>query len=174
MTVQTQIRACDDNRLWDDATFAANAWRGHAIQIFAQAEIAVTEALETLAAVPERGASVRLRRLVGQRFQDLEDALAGPFAGDAGKAADALGTFRQHEELRPLLCHGAAKLALDRQGKWLIILRLVAFRGRDAGRVSRALEQHEAEELLTKIRQDCHRLTSALQSLRSRVRRGGG
>lgn len=170
MTVQTQISA-SDNSVWEEATSDANAWRGHAIQIFAEAELAVSETLETLAAATDRGADVRLRHLLGQRFQDLEDALAGPFAGDAGKAADALRDFRQHEQLRPLLCHGAGKLALDRQGKWMIVLRMVTFRGRAAERLSRTFEQQDADAMLTTLREDCRRLTSALQSLRSRVGR---
>lgn len=170
--MHSAIGAADQNSLWDDAAFAANAWRGHAIHIFAQAELAVSETLEALAADPDRGAGVRMRRLVGQRFQDLEDALAGPFAREAGKAADALGTFRQHEELRPLLCHGASKLALDRHGRWMIVLKLVTFRGRDTDRLSRTFEQKDAEELLTKLRGDCRALTSSLQSLRSRLLRG--
>jgi hypothetical protein len=173
MTIHSPLRPADQDSVWENATAAANAWRGHAIQIFAQAELAVSEALETLAAVPDRGKSVRMRRLVGQRFQDLEDALAGPFAGEAGKATEALGTFRQHEELRPFLCHGASKLALDRHGRWMIVLKLVTFRGRDTERLSRTFEQQDAEELLTKIRENCRRLTSSLQSLRSRVPRRG-
>lgn len=169
MTVQTQISASDDSSLWENAKAAANAWRGHAIQIFAQAELAVSETLEALAAVPDRGANVRLRRLVGQRFQDLEDAFSGPFAGEAGKAADALRSFRHHEELRPLLCHAAAKLALDRQGKWLIVLKLIDFRARSCERMTRAVEEQEAGELLTELRDDYRALASALQSLQSRL-----
>lgn len=46
MTMHSAIDAADQNSLWDDAAFAANAWRGHAIQIFSQAEFVVSEALE--------------------------------------------------------------------------------------------------------------------------------
>jgi hypothetical protein len=172
MTIHAPVRSTDQDGLWDNAAVAANAWRGHAIQIFAQAELAVSETLEALAAVPGRGAGVRMRRLVGQRFQDLQDALSGPFDGEAGKAADALATFRQHEDLRPLLCHGASKLALDRHGRWMIVLKLVTFRGRDTERLSRTFEQQDAEDLLMNIREDGRRLSSSLQSLRSRLSRG--
>jgi hypothetical protein len=113
--------------VWEDAALAANAWRGHAIQIFARAEQAVSGAFEALASVPDRGASIRRRRLVGQRFEDLASALAGPFASEGAKAAAALLRFRGHESLRPFLCHGVAKLALDRNGRWLIVLRLIDF-----------------------------------------------
>lgn len=170
MTIQTPISAIDDDQLWEAPTCAANAWRGQAIQIFAQAELAVSDTLEALAAVPVRGADVRLRRLVGQRFEDLGSALSGAFAAEGVKAAAALAQFRSHEELRPFLCHGVAKLALDRNGRWLIVLKLVAFQARGTQRTSRTVEQQDAEQLLAGLREDGRRLASALQSLRSRVR----
>lgn len=174
MTIQTREIQPESDQRWEDAAFAANAWRGKAIQLFAQAELAVSEALELLAAFPGRGEKVRMRRLVGQRFEDLAGALADPFNEEGTRAAEALERFRQHEELRPLLCHGVAKLALDRNGRWLIVLKLVAFRGRATQHVSRTIEEQDADQLLTRIRDDCRRLTSALQSLRSRVRLPAG
>ena len=67
---------------WERAIAAVNAWRGNALQYFAQAEAAVSETLLAMAAVPEKGSAVRLRRLVGHRFEDLRAAVAGdgPFA----------------------------------------------------------------------------------------------
>lgn len=106
---------------WDEAISSVNAWRGQAIQCFAQAEVAVSETLLALARHEGPGALVRLRRLVGQRFQDLHDTLApeGPFSAEGTAASAALAAFRAHEDLRPALCHGVAKVALDRQGRWL-------------------------------------------------------
>lgn len=174
MTIQAREIQPENEQRWEDATFAANAWRGKAIQLFAQAELAVSEALVLLAATPGRGERVRMRRLVGQRFEDLAEALTGAFAEEGARAADALKTFRQHEELRPLLCHGAAKLAIDRNGRWLIVLKLIAFRARATEHVSRTIEEREADHLLTHISDDCRKLLSALQSLRSRVRSPAG
>lgn len=125
----------------------------------------MSEALLTLAAVEIRGSKVRLRRLVGQRFQDLHDALApgGPFAAEGAAAASAPAGFRHHEPVRAVLCHGTAKISLDRQG----LLKLLAFKGRQAERSSLALEQHEAAALLKDLKSKGQKLGAALGSLRA-------
>jgi hypothetical protein len=169
MTIQTRISATELDQLWETAAFSANAWRGQAIQIFAQAEVAVSDTLEALAAVPGRGGEVRLRRLVGQRFEDLAYALCGAFAQEGVKAGAALAQFRTHEELRPFLCHAVAKLTLDRKVKWVLILKLVAFQARGTQRTSLTIEQNDAAMVLANLREDGRRLGSAMQSLRSRL-----
>lgn len=169
MTVQARLIPIEGEDAWDAAASAANSWRGQAIQIFAQAEWAVSETLERLVMYSRSGSNVRLRRLVGQRFEDLDTALAEHFAGDAKKASEALAKFRRHEHLRPALCHGVSKLALDRNGNWLIILKLVVFRGRAVERTAQTIEQKDAETLLKSLRDDARELASALQSLRSKL-----
>lgn len=169
MTIQTPVTRAEDEAVWDAAADAANLWRGEMIQLFAQAEQAVSETLETLALDPVRGAKIQLRRLVGQRFEDLSLALSEHFNDMGEKAAKALANFRRHEHLRPTLCHGAAKLALDRNGHWLIILKLVDFRNRSVERKAETIEQREAEAMLGVLRSDAQNLRSALQSLRSRL-----
>jgi hypothetical protein len=169
MTMQLQVRAPGEDELWDSAASAANAWRGHAIQIFAQAEQAVSKALEALASVADRGMTVRRRRLVGQRFEDLAFALAGPFAAEGEKAAVALLRFREHESLRPFLCHGVAKLARDRNGRWLIVIKVIDFRARSSEPMTHAVEEQRAGEVLAELRDDRRALASALQSLQSRL-----
>jgi hypothetical protein len=139
------------------------------IQLFAQAEQAVSETLETLAVDPRRGAKIRLRRLVGQRFEDLSLALDEHFEDEGEKAAKALANFRRHEHLRPTLCHGSAKLALDRNGHWLIILKLVDFRNRSVERKAETIEQRDAKAMLGVLQSDARSLRSELQSLRSRL-----
>lgn len=169
MTIHTPITKLKDDDAWDAATSAANLWRGQMIQVFAQAEQAVSETLVTLAADTKRGAKVRLRRLVGQRFEDLSLALGEHFRDEGKSAAEALANFRRHEYLRPALCHGAAKLALDRHGHWLIIVKLVDFRSRHVERKTETIEQREAEAMLGNLQRDTRNLRSALQSLQSRI-----
>lgn len=171
MTLQTRIPPSNPDCLWESAARAANAWRGEAIQIFAQAELCVSETLEALAAVPERGNQVKLRRLVGQRFGDLTEALTATFAAEGAKAAAALEEFRRHEELRPYLSHGAGRLALERSGRWIVVLKVTVFRSGGTERGSRVIEQGEAERILGELRADCRALQAALQSLRDRVGR---
>lgn len=157
---------------WDEVVHRVNAWRGEAIQLFAQAEWSVSETLELLAEMPNINGAGRLRRLVGQRFEDLGEVLREEVAGHGKKAADALAYFRRHEPLRPILCHGIAKLAIDRNGHWLVILRMVAVSGRTVERVSQTFEQRQAEALIEELRRDARALSSALQSLRARIKPG--
>lgn len=156
---------------WEEAVRSVNAWRGHGLQCFAQAETAVSETLLALAAVAERGKDVRLRRLIGQRFEDLATSVGedGPFAAEGGKAARALCAFREHEALRPFLGHGLAKVALDRNGQWVVLIRLLSFRSGKADRSSLALDQREADTLLAELRRRAQGLAFALRSLRARI-----
>ncbi len=169
MNAVTPITAGPDATSWEDALASLNSWRGRAIQCFAQSEAAVSETLLALAALGDRGAKVRLRRLVGQRFEDLDAALGpdGPFAAEGAKELPALAAFRSHGALRPALCHGVAKVALDRQGQWIVLLRLLAFRGRAAERDTLSFEQREAEAMLATLRCDGQKLGTALGNLRA-------
>jgi hypothetical protein len=127
-----------------------------------------------MASLP-RGANVRLRRLVGQRFEDLRLAIGsdGPFAKHGLKATEALEAFSRHESLRAYLCHGMAKVALDRQGQWVVILKVLAFGGRLEERSSTVFEQREAEAVLADLRAASQKLSSSLQSLRARISKSG-
>ena len=172
MNAITPITSAFDETAWTDALGAVNTWRGQAIYCFAKAEFAVSETLLALASLPTGGTSVRLRPLVGQRFEDLRAAVdaGGPFGGEGAKAAAALADFRQYEDLRPYLCHGLAKIAMDKHGQWLVVLRLLAFRGRNEERSSVTYERREAEAILAELRTASQRLAASLQSLRDRTR----
>jgi hypothetical protein len=159
-----------DGTAWAAAVSEVNAWRGEALQYFAVAETAASETLPLMASLPG-GANVRLRRLVGQRFEDLRLAIGsnGPFAEVGVKAAEALEAFSLHERLRAYLCHGTAKVALDRHGQWVVILKVLTFRGRAEERSSLTFEQREAEALLADLKVASQKLASSLQSLRARI-----
>ena len=165
------FNAVDSDRDWEDAYRSVNAWRGHGLQCFAQAETAVSETLLVLAAVPGRGKNVRLRGLIGQRLEDLAIAVGadGPFEAEGAGAAQALSGFREHEALRPFLGHGLVKIALDRHDQWVIQIKLLSFRSGKAGRSSLALDQREGAALLGELKAGTQALASALQSLRARL-----
>src|SRR3546814_8487873 len=82
------IEIANDEPLWNQAIQDVNAWRGACLQHFSAAEAAVTETLLLLKAIPGRGEAVRLRHLIGQRFDDLSKLIEaeGAFAQE-GKAA---------------------------------------------------------------------------------------
>ncbi|HYJ51574.1 MAG TPA: hypothetical protein VEW04_00215 [Allosphingosinicella sp.] len=171
MNAIAPVEAAIGDAAWGQAIRSVNEWRGHALHCFAQAEAAVSETLLVMAAVPERGARVKLRRLIGQRFEDLNSAIEaqGPFGAEAGKAVQALFAFREQEALRPILCHGTAKVALDRHGQWLIQIKVVSFRARKADRTSLALDEREAGARLAELKERTHHLVSALRLLRRRI-----
>ncbi|MES3100512.1 hypothetical protein [Sphingomonas faeni] len=149
---------------WNSVATAVNAWRGRLLHDFAQAEEAVSETLLSLAQDPRRGGDVNLRHLVGQRFQDLQDVLGtgGPFAKEGAAAGDALTTFRGYEKVRTVLCHGSGRISLDRRGRWVLLMRILTFRGRQAERTTHAFEQETAETLGREIAQSSRRLCAVL------------
>jgi hypothetical protein len=163
--------AAGSDRGWEDACRSVNAWRGRGLHCFAQAESAVSETLLVLAADAERGKKVKLRGLIGQRFEDLAAAVGanGPFGAEGSSTARALSAFREHEALRPFLGHGLVKIALDRHNQWVILIKLLSFRGGKAIRSSLALDQREGAALLTELKARTEALASALHSLRARV-----
>ena len=101
MTAFSPIRKTFADAAWDDAILAVNAWRGSVLHSFAEAEMAVGLTLLALSKVPKRGASIQLRRLVGQRFEDLRSAVAaqGPFEKEGLKARTALEAFQVYDAL---------------------------------------------------------------------------
>lgn len=164
MNAATPIEPGLDIAVWDRATRAAHQWRGEAIDVLAQGEAVVTEMLLTLHAVPGRGNAVKLRQLLGQRLSDLQDALKvdGPFAAEGKGAVARLAKFREHESFRAALCHGVATVAIDRQRRWLLVMRLVALECSGAKRTTLVINGEEAAPLLAELSADVRNLRSAM------------
>ena len=154
---------------WDAIFAEVNAWRGACVHHFSKVEAAVTETLLALGDVSPGGGAVRLRHLIGQRFEDLAAAIApdGPF-GEAGKTMlGALARYREeHEAFRRVLCHGVVKVTVDRNGQWVVVIRVLSIRARQAEREVIALDKGEAEARLATLKQDGQKLASALGQLR--------
>jgi hypothetical protein len=149
------------------ASAEVNQWRGRCLQIFAGVEHLVTECLLLLAEVPDKGKDVRLRHLVGQRFEDLSLALAvdGPFATEGEKILKALTAFRDMDDLRAMLCHAAAEVTLNEQGDWTAIFRHVAIRSKKRCAEQRVIGQSQAEMVQRELRSNADRLRSYLNAL---------
>ena len=173
MNAITAIQPSEESVAWSRALRSANAWRGEAVQCFAQTEAAVSETLLALASFKERGAGVRLRHLVGQKFQDLHDALAvgGPFAAEGTHVLSPLAEFRKHEALRPALCHGVCHVSLDRSGCWVILFKLLIFKGHGFDRPTLAFDQRDAEALLVDLQACGQKLATRLNNLRAQLAR---
>jgi len=157
---------------WDAAYRSANAFRGHAIELFARAEVEVSETLLLLSTLPVPCNGVQLRHLIGQRFEDLRTALGsnGELADGGCKALAAMEVFRPFEPLRSILCHGQGRLSIDRAGRWVLQLRVLTFKGQQAERSSHVFDEREADKLLRSMRFALADMAGALQSLRSRLR----
>lgn len=156
---------------WDAVLGEVNAWRGACIHHFTAVEQAVTESLVELHAKPD-GAIVRLRHLVGQRFEDLATAIGpdGPFA-DVGRTVDTtLLSFRErHEAFRALLCHSQMTVSVEVSGKWVVVARSLVIRGSRAERTTAVIEQAEAATRLAELKRDGQKLSAQLGSLRKTV-----
>lgn len=153
---------------WERIFAEVNAWRGSCLHHFSKVEMGVTETLLALSSTPT-GAKVRLRHLIGQRFEDLSVAIApdGPF-GDVGKTAFAeLSKYRERQEtFRALLCHGVIKVTIDPTGQWTLIIRSLSFRARQAESALIVIERSDAEARLASLKNEGQRLASTLGQLR--------
>lgn len=156
---------------WSRVAAEVNVWRGACMQSFAQAEAAVTETLLLLSEAPGRGADVRLRHLVGQRLDDLARALGpdGGFSAEGATALEALTEFRLYEALRIHLAHDVARIALERNGSWVVVLRHISINGRAAERRTTAFEQEDALRTLNALKRATQRLDAALGNLRKAI-----
>ncbi|KQU62377.1 hypothetical protein ASG67_04630 [Sphingomonas sp. Leaf339] len=162
----------DTNTIWNEVQRAANQWRGNTIHRFAQTEQAISETLIALSNVEERGKAIRLPHLTGQRFQILSEALAtdGPFAEEGTAVREMLSVaFRLHEDLRPFLCHGVGRIALDRHDRWLLVLDMIVFQNSKAESGRRVIDERETQPLLIDLNKSRQKLASALQKLRSKL-----
>lgn len=154
---------------WDAVFAEVNAWRGACVHHFSAVEVAVTETLLSLSAIRPGGTAIRLRHLIGQRLEDMTAAVApdGPFH-DAGKAAhgDLMQYREKHETFRNLLCHGLTKISVERNGHWVLVMRVLSIRSGKAERNTLVLDQSDALAKLEALRRDGSRLASALGQLR--------
>lgn len=158
---------------FEAARDAAAAWRGRCLDVFTRSEVAVTETLLILAQVDERGASIKLPHLVGQRYDALSNAIGanGAFADEGKAAVEPVAGFRKHDALRTQISHGVFTVTLDHRGQWHLVARVLALR---TGRASRDLlvtDQAEASAILRSLEKDGSRMRSALGQLRHHFRK---
>jgi hypothetical protein len=154
---------------WPAHFRAVNEWRGACLHQFTLVEMAVTQALLSLADVKPDGAKIKLRHLGGQRMEDLASVIgpAGPFKGEGKVAHKRLAEFRaNHEAFRHLLCHGHIKVTAEYGGNWLLVIRETTIRARIANETVSVIEQAGALELLKKLKRDGQELCTALGQLR--------
>lgn len=151
------------------ATARVNEWRGRCLDGFTRAEEAVTETLVSLAAVKDRGSTVKLPHLQGQRVDALVTAIgpAGPFEVEGKIVRMTLDRWRDHADFRNMLCHGTCKITLDPQAKWTAVFRLVALKSNRICRDMLALTENEAETLQDEIMRLGRTLSSQLGQLRA-------
>ncbi|NYD89034.1 hypothetical protein [Sphingomonas melonis] len=90
----------------------------------------------------------------------------GPFFDRSRLVWKTLIAFRTHDGLRPSLCHGVAGIAIERNGKWIAMIRQTAIRNRKAKRSMVVVEQTEASTMLSELKRSTARLAVALTKLR--------
>lgn len=160
---------------WGAIYTAVNAWRGECMHHFSSVELAVTRTLLALEAARPDDTAIQLRHLIGQRFEDLAKAIGpgGPFAHEGGGAAGYLAHFRERQEaFRAWLCHGNISVSVDSSGHWVLVLRTLSIRGRQAETGLDVIDQSTAERRLQELRTDGRKLTAALGKLREAAAAG--
>ncbi|MGX9146615.1 hypothetical protein [Mesorhizobium sp. 128a] len=157
---------------WDTIFAEVNSWRGACMHHLSMVETAVTETLLALSAMDQGEVAVRLRHLIGQRFEDLAVAIGpgGPFEETGRRALAELSKYREkHEAFRTLLCHGMIKVTVDHNGQWMLLIRTLSIRSRQPDRTMVVLEQSETEARLAALKHDGQKLASTLGQLRKVV-----
>jgi len=157
---------------WDAIYASVNAWRGECMHHFSVAEYAVTETLLALDGAKPEGATIQLRHLIGQRFEDLAAAIGpdGPFAENGKSAAGTLAVYRErHEAFRTQLCHGRINVSVQCSGQWVLVLRGLTISKRQVCSDTVVLEQALAEGRLRELKRDGQRLAVSLGQLRKAV-----
>lgn len=157
---------------WDAVFADVNAWRGACMHHFSTVEMAVTETLLTLAKASSEGERIRLRQLIGQRFEDLAAAIGpeGPFASKGRPAFAKLMHYREHQEaFRVLLCHDAIKVTVDQHCNWLLVIRSLSIRSRQPEHGLVVMERVEAQSRLADLKREGQHLASMLGQLRKAV-----
>lgn len=168
MNAISSIKTALPREPFEAARDAVAAWRGQCLDVFARSEAAVTETLLVLAAADERGLSLNLPHLVGQRFDAISNAIGagGAFEEEGKSAVEPLANFRKHDVLRAQIAHGVFGVTLDHRGQWHLAARVLALR---AGRENRELlvaEESEAWAIFETLKKDGQRLGTALGQLR--------
>ncbi|MEQ1940798.1 hypothetical protein ABMA32_00100 [Mesorhizobium sp. VNQ89] len=164
----TPLQSIDWNLIFSEV----NCWRGACMHHFSMVETALTETLLVLSALDEGKTVVRLRHLIGQRFEDLALAIGpdGPFEAVGRHALTDLSRFREnHEAFRTLICHGTVKVTIEHNGRWLLLIRTLSIRARQPDRSILAMDQSEAEAKLAELKRDGTKLASLLGQLRKAV-----
>jgi len=154
---------------WDAVFAEVNCWRGACMHHFSTVEMAVTETLLALSVAAPKSENIRLRQLIGQRFEDLASTIGpgGPFSKEGYAAFTVLSEYRARQEaFRALLCHGAIKVTVDQGGQWTLVIRSLSIRSRQAERGLAVLERIDAHARLNALKSEGQKLTSLLGQLR--------
>lgn len=173
MNAVSSLAPTADDSLWESAAQSAQLWRANVIDALAKSEAVVSETLLALVDAPQRGSTVKLHQLLGQRLDELEKALkpGGAFSVEGKTALPKLTAFRHYEDLRAALCHGVATVALDRKQQWILLIKLLSLGGNGAKRAVVIYEQQDAEALLAEIVSCGQQLSCALGNVRAAVKR---
>ena len=154
---------------FDAANEAAEAWRGRCLGTFAKVEMAVSETLLAMSADAGRGKTVDLPLLIGPRNDMLGKLICpgGAFHAEGKVACTALQSFLAIDPLRAYLSHATTEVSVDRHGRWIVLLRLLAFRGGQPDRSVQAFREDEADLIAEGLERAAQRLLPQLGQVRA-------
>lgn len=139
------------------AVEGVNAWRGRFLASFTRVEMAVSEALVTLAASRE---NIALPHMFGQRLEVLREVLDA--GGTAAELSKAVASFALHLPLRVFLTHGDARVTMDRDGRWQAVLTVLALKRTGGDKSFLVLEESEAQVIARTLARERQRLVTRL------------
>lgn len=155
VTAMNDMRAISPAKGWVAANLEFNHWRGAALHCLTQAEDELTTVLRRLS-------GKKAPALVGARYNALLTLLRAD--QKHSKIVAALEGFAPQLELRIALCHGVAKLLLDRNGQWLVRMRW-----QDPAKPDRTAEyvidQEEAAAALIALQKEVQALSTQLRKV---------
>ncbi|MFZ5701055.1 MULTISPECIES: hypothetical protein [Pseudomonadota] len=150
---------------WDRAQIDLHLWLGRCLDCFTQAESVVSASLLLMAHQSSVCVELGKAYLFGQKLQILRNGLQALEATDpkrARLAIHSLDRFQPYADLRNSVCHGASTLYLDKDGHWLVELKLTQLSATAIVTSQVFIDQAAAAEKLKGLK-------SAVQSLGARL-----
>ena len=93
-----------------------------------------------------------------------------PFAEEGTAVREMLSVvFRLHADLPLFLCHRVGRIALDRHGRWLLVMDMIVFQNGKAERRRQVIDERKPQPVLIELNKIGQKLASALEKLRNKL-----
>jgi hypothetical protein len=153
VSIESELQSAFNN-----ATAEVNQWRGRCINLFANGERIVGDAL-----AKRNPVGTKLPMLVSQKVKQL----ASDLTGSDPALLEHLNDFGALLVTRSALTHGVATVWLDRSKSWRVVLQWVSIRASVRKHEEQAFTRSEAESFRRALQSVVQRLEQALSKLQA-------